>query len=68
MDHFVQREAGRGVVAQADLGEGITNESDVDPVCLAGTSGRKIVGSKHGNGCASFAHLLEVLDGDLLAS
>ena len=50
MEHFIEGETGGGGVAEADLGEGVADEGDVDGVGRAGAGGGEVVGGEDGDG------------------
>ena len=63
MEHLVEGETGGGGVAEADLGEGIADEGDIDGVGRAGAGGGEIVGCEDGDGGIGGAEFGEACDG-----
>ena len=65
VEHFVEGETGCGGVPEADLGEGVADEGDVDGVGGAGAGGGEVVCGEHGDGDFGGAELGNACDGGL---
>lgn len=63
MKHFIEGEARRGRVSEAYLGEGISDECDIDWMSGTGERRRVIVGRENRDGCLGCPEREQASDG-----